>query len=74
VFINTPLEVCEKRDPKGLYQKARQGDIKDFTGITSPYEAPKAAEIVLEYSGQSAEESAEQLFALLQLKGYLAHA
>jgi adenylylsulfate kinase len=74
VFINTPLEVCEKRDPKGLYQKARQGDIKDFTGITSPYEAPKAAEIVLDYSGQSAEESAEQLFELLQQKGYLSHA
>lgn len=47
VFVDTPLEECEKRDPKGLYQKAREGKIRDFTGIDSPYEAPTAAEIVL---------------------------
>ncbi|WP_340677224.1 adenylyl-sulfate kinase [Paraglaciecola sp.] len=74
VFVNTPLEECEKRDPKGLYQKARQGDIKDFTGINSPYEAPQAAEIVLEFTGQSAEQSADQLFDLLREKGLLSHA
>ena len=74
VFINTPLEECEKRDPKGLYQKARQGDIKDFTGINSPYEAPQTPEIVLEFNGQSAEESADQLFNLLISKGFLSHA
>ena len=74
VFINTPLEECEKRDPKGLYQKARQGDIKDFTGINSPYEAPQNAEIVLEFNGQSAEQSATQLFNLLNEKGFLNHA
>ena len=74
VFINTPLEECEKRDPKGLYQKARQGDIKDFTGINSPYEAPQDAEIVLEFNGQSAEQSATQLFNLLNEKGFLNHA
>ncbi len=71
VFIDTPLEVCEQRDPKGLYKKARQGDIKNFTGIDSAYEAPEAAEVHLRYSGQSAEESAEQLFALLTEKGLL---
>lgn len=73
VFVNTPLEECEKRDPKGLYQKARQGDIKDFTGINSPYEAPEQPEIVLDFKGQSAEQSAEQLFNLLIEKGFLEH-
>ena len=72
IFINTPLEECEKRDPKGLYQKARQGDIKDFTGIDSPYEAPENAEITLTFSGQTAEQSAEKLFDLLKQKGIVA--
>src|SRR6266446_5386869 len=47
VFVDAPLEVCEKRDPKGLYKKARAGEIKQFTGIDSPYEAPEKAEIVI---------------------------
>jgi adenylylsulfate kinase len=72
IFIDTPIEECEKRDPKGLYQKARQGDIKDFTGIDSPYEAPESAEITLNFSGQTAEQSAEQLFELLKQKGIVA--
>ncbi|MEP1553874.1 MAG: adenylyl-sulfate kinase [Paraglaciecola sp.] len=71
VFIDTPIEECEKRDPKGLYQKARQGEIKDFTGIDSPYEAPESPEITLTYTGQSAAESAEQLFDLLTEKGII---
>ena len=71
VFIDTPIEECEKRDPKGLYQKARQGDIKDFTGIDSPYEAPESPEVTLTYTGQSAEQSAEQLFELLKEKGII---
>lgn len=71
VFIDTPIEECEKRDPKGLYQKARSGDIKDFTGIDSPYEAPQDPEITLKFSGQSAEESAQQLFDLLKQKGFV---
>jgi adenylylsulfate kinase len=72
IFINTPLEECEKRDPKGLYQKARQGDIKDFTGIDSPYEAPENPEITLNFSGQTAEQSAEELFDLLIQKKMVA--
>ena len=72
IFVDTPIEECEKRDPKGLYQKVRQGDIKDFTGIDSPYEAPKNAEITLAFSGQTAEQSAEQLFNLLKQKGMVA--
>jgi adenylylsulfate kinase len=72
IFIDTPLEECEKRDPKGLYQKARQGDIKDFTGIDSPYEAPENPEITLGFSGQTAEQSAEELFDLLIQKKMVA--
>ncbi|MGS2721348.1 adenylyl-sulfate kinase [Paraglaciecola aestuariivivens] len=72
IYIDTPIEECEKRDPKGLYQKARQGDIKDFTGIDSPYEAPENPEITLNFSGQTAEQSAEQLFELLKEKGIVA--
>ena len=71
VFVNTPLEECEKRDPKGLYQKARAGEISDFTGISSPYEAPESPEISLDFSGQSAQESAEQLFTQLKHKGLI---
>jgi len=66
VYVDTPLEECEKRDPKGLYQKARSGDIPDFTGIGSAYEPPLTAEANLSYTGQSAEESAQEL--LEQLK------
>ncbi|WJG08262.1 adenylyl-sulfate kinase [Aliiglaciecola sp. LCG003] len=71
VFVDTPIEECEKRDPKGLYQKARQGDIKDFTGIGSAYEVPENPEIHLNFSGQSPEESAELLFTMLSQKGFL---
>ena len=71
VFIDTPLEVCEQRDPKGLYHKARKGDIKDFTGIGSVYEAPETPEITLEFQQQTPEQSAEQLFEMLKSQGYL---
>ena len=72
IFVDTPIEECEKRDPKGLYQKARQGDIKNFTGIDSPYEAPEKAEITLTFSGKTAEQSAEELFDCLKQKGIVA--
>ncbi|MDO6559834.1 adenylyl-sulfate kinase [Paraglaciecola chathamensis] len=71
VFVDTPLEECEKRDPKGLYQKARAGEITDFTGISSPYEAPESPEVILNFNGQSAQESAEQLFTQLKQKGLI---
>lgn len=71
VFVDTPLEVCEKRDPKGLYQKARQGDIKSFTGIDSPYEAPENPEVHLQYDGQSAEQAAEQIIEQLRQRGLI---
>lgn len=69
VFVDTPLEVCEQRDPKGLYKKARNGEIKHFTGIDSAYEAPSAPEIHLSYQEESAEQTAERLFNLLAEKG-----
>lgn len=71
VFVDTPLEVCEQRDPKGLYQKARQGDIKHFTGIDSAYETPESPEVHLTFDGETPEQSADKLIAALTDKGYL---
>jgi len=59
VFVDTPLEECERRDVKGLYAKARGGLLPNFTGIDSPYEAPEQPEVHLKTSGQSADECAE---------------
>jgi bifunctional enzyme CysN/CysC len=63
VFVDTPLADAEKRDPKGLYAKARAGEIKNFTGIDSPYEAPEEAEIVIDTMAMSAEEAADRIIA-----------
>ncbi|MEM7206299.1 MAG: sulfate adenylyltransferase subunit CysN [Pseudomonadota bacterium] len=71
VFVSTPLDECEKRDPKGLYVKARAGEIKNFTGIGSDYEEPTDAEIVLPTHELKPEESVEQLVAYLEEKGFL---
>lgn len=71
VYVDTPIEICEQRDPKGLYKKARQGDIQKFTGIDSPYEAPDFPEIHLQYDGQSAEAAAEEVYNALQAKGFI---
>jgi len=69
--VNTPLEVCEARDPKGLYKRARAGEIGGFTGISAPYEAPETPEIRLETVGRSAEESAAEVVGYLQARGFL---
>jgi len=71
VFVDTPLDVCEQRDPKGLYKKARNGEIKHFTGIDSTYEAPESPEVHLQYQDEPAEQTAERLYALLEEKGLL---
>ncbi|WP_430475944.1 sulfate adenylyltransferase subunit CysN [Thalassospira lucentensis] len=71
VFIDTPLEVCEQRDVKGLYKKARAGEIANFTGISSPYERPENAEIVVSTENQSAEKAAEAIVAKLEEFGVL---
>ncbi|UQG60138.1 adenylyl-sulfate kinase [Marinobacter sp. M3C] len=65
VFIDTPLATCEERDPKGLYQKARSGQIKRFTGIDSPYEVPSRPEVRLDTSSMSVEVCVETLIAYL---------
>lgn len=70
IYIDTPLSVCESRDPKGLYLKARKGEIADFTGISSPYEAPINPEIHIKTETQSIEESVEQIIDYLEQKGY----
>jgi bifunctional enzyme CysN/CysC len=68
IFVDTPLEVCEQRDPKGLYKKVRRGEIKNFTGIDSPYEAPEAAELVLDTVGNDVEACVAGIIKFLHLK------
>ncbi|NJB86546.1 adenylylsulfate kinase [Lewinella marina] len=67
VFVNTPLEICEQRDVKGLYAKARAGEIKNFTGIDSPYEAPENPFLELRTANLTVEEAANQLIEALPL-------
>jgi adenylylsulfate kinase-like enzyme len=71
IYVSTPLEVCEQRDPKGLYVKARQGRIKDFTGVSSPYEAPENPDITLDTSRLTVQESVEAIIRFLQSTGRL---
>lgn len=71
IHIATPLEVCEQRDVKGLYKKARAGEIRQFTGISDPYEAPLAADLVLNTAESTLEQSVEQLLALLTHNGII---
>ena len=71
VLVDASLETCEGRDVKGLYQKARAGEIPEFTGISAPYEAPENAELVLDTNKQTVEQSVEQLVGYLETAGYL---
>ena len=71
VFVDCPLGVCEERDPKGLYAKARAGQIPEFTGISAPYEPPLEAEIVLHTADENEEESALRVVGYLEAGGYL---
>jgi bifunctional enzyme CysN/CysC len=71
VFIDTPLEECERRDVKGLYKKARAGEIKNFTGIDSPYERPDDAEVIIDGAKETAEEAALVIVQELERKGLL---
>lgn len=70
-YVSTPLEICESRDRKGLYAKARAGIIKNFTGIDDPYEAPKKCEVTIDTSIVSAEEAALEILFFLQKSGYI---
>ena len=71
IFVDCPLEVCEGRDVKGLYNKARQGVIKDFTGINSPYEPPIKPELTINTSSQTLEESVESVLSFLSDRGLI---
>jgi len=71
VFVDTPLEVCEQRDAKGLYAKARRGEIKGFTGIDDPYEAPRHPEIRLDTVGYLAEDNAHRILDYLLERGFI---
>jgi adenylylsulfate kinase len=65
VYVECPIEICEQRDPKGLYQKARQGEIPEFTGISSPYEPPQKPELILNTEKFKLEENVEQVIQTL---------
>ena len=71
IFTDCPLEVCEARDTKGLYKKARAGEIKEFTGISAPYEAPPQPELTVNTGSQTLEECTERVIALLESKGLI---
>jgi adenylylsulfate kinase len=71
VFVDAPLEVCADRDVKGLYQKAFAGEIKQFTGVSDPYEPPNAPDLTLKTDEESPEESAQKVIEKLEFFGYL---
>jgi adenylylsulfate kinase len=71
VFVDAPLEVCESRDPKGMYKRARAGQIKGFTGIDDPYEPPKGPQLVLDAGTKPAEVLAQEVIAYLRSSGKL---
>jgi adenylylsulfate kinase len=71
IFIDTPLETCEQRDPKGLYQKARKGEIPQFTGISSPYEAPEACELKLDTTAVEIDTAADIIYNHIEKQGFL---
>ena len=71
VFVDTPVEICEQRDPKGLYKKARAGEIKGFTGIDDPYEPPASPELVLRTADKSAEMLADEVIVHLRQSGII---
>lgn len=71
IYVDAPIEVCESRDPKGLYKKARAGEIKQFTGIDSPYEAPEKAELSVKTGEKSLEECAQDVIDWLMANNYI---
>lgn len=71
VFLSTPIETCEQRDPKGLYKKARAGELKNFTGIDDPYESPANAEVVIDTTNTSPQEATAILIEHMQKSGVL---
>jgi bifunctional enzyme CysN/CysC len=70
IFVDTPLEEAERRDPKGLYRKARRGELKNFTGIDAPYEAPAGPELRIDTLSESAEQGVERILDYLARRGF----
>jgi sulfate adenylyltransferase len=73
VHVDTPLDVCETRDPKGLYARARRGEIKGFTGIDDPYEPPLNPEVVVQTVDRTPEQNARAIVDYLESRGFLNH-
>src|SRR5437867_3525829 len=71
VFVNCPLEVCEKRDPRGLYKKARLGEIANFTGVSDPYEPPEKPELILDTASESPDECIKKVLAVLRMRWWV---
>ena len=71
ILVDATVETCEQRDPKGLYKKARAGEIKNFTGISDPYEGPEKPELVLDSNNKGIEELTNEVIAYLEKNGYL---
>jgi sulfate adenylyltransferase len=71
VFVDTPIEVCEQRDTKGIYARAKRGEIESVTGINDPYEAPESPELVLDTVSCSAEQNARRIVEVLRAAGFL---
>jgi sulfate adenylyltransferase len=71
IHVATPIEVCEARDRKGLYAKARAGILKEFTGVSDPYEQPTDAELVIDTTGVTPAEAAQQIILHLEREGYI---
>jgi adenylyl-sulfate kinase len=71
IFVDTPLEVCEGRDPKGLYGRARKGEIREFTGISSPYEPPEKPEITLRTAEETVEQCVERILSYLKGRKFI---
>jgi bifunctional enzyme CysN/CysC len=71
VYVNTPIEVAEQRDPKGLYLKARRGELANFTGIDSPYEAPESAELTVDTTSLPPEAAADTIIDYLRERGFI---
>ena len=71
IYVNASLETCEKRDPKGLYKKARAGEIENFTGISDPYEAPEKPELVLDADNKGIDELADEVIGYLMQQGLI---
>jgi bifunctional enzyme CysN/CysC len=72
IFVDTPLEICEQRDPKGLYRKARRGELRNFTGLDSPYERPINPELTLDAFNNGASDLADTVIRFMQQRGLLA--